>query len=257
MKQIDEKGLAAYLDRYFQGRQPFEGTVVAVRGGGPFEIQVQRTGEALPDPHTHLCAVPAYHPQPGDRVKLIPLDDNHAAVAYPLGGTYAQTGPARFAEATYLDGQWLPAGAGDTTSITQVVLLPYKAVEVIWQANGTLDSNLFIRINQDTGNNYYGDRAVVSGNVITGFQDNPGSSNSVGLIPATGTFGSGRILIHARSDSHGIGWEASSQANFYSGTTGSMHAGGTYAGSGPLQYITLRITSGVWNAADFSFYGYL
>jgi hypothetical protein len=264
MRRMSEGELAAYLDERDRRQNSrlladryFQGTVTAVSGAGPYTVQIQRVGETQPDGNTYVCAVPGYIPLLGDVVELAWRDAHTAHVDHPLGTAFQNTGSGKFATAIYQGGSWIAGGPYSTTSLTQLVPAPYKAIEVIWQANGTLDSNLFIRINQDSGANYYGNRWVMSGNVGSGFQDSGATSNSVGLLPASGTFGSGRILIHSRSDSHGIGWEAASQANFYAGTTGSLTAGGTYAGSGALQYITLLITAGVWNAADFEFYGYV
>lgn len=91
MQQVNEEGLASYLDVMLARKYPHmlsrytQGVITAVAGSYPMKtVSVQRVGEQQPDGHDYLCPLAWYYPQPGDPVELVWRDEQLGYVAYPL-----------------------------------------------------------------------------------------------------------------------------------------------------------------------------
>jgi hypothetical protein len=114
---------------------------------------------------------------------------------------------------------------------------------------------MFVRINGDTGTNYFSNNLQCQGTTVTGGVSSSGTSAFVGLASGGGSnIGVGTLKVHNLDASRRPTWEFTNWA-FFGGNSTTNSGGGLWASNALVTSITLFLGAGTFTAANFGFWG--
>jgi hypothetical protein len=269
MMQMDEAGLAAYVDKLFQRKYNrlvlnrfFQGIVTAVSPGawdaavGAFviQVQIQRIGEAASDGNWYACTVPGYYPVIGDRVELVWRDDVTAHVFAPIGTS--QGALSKIAEVAIASNAAVASQAigGNIPQVFRSLCLRWR----LRADNAVANNDLYIRLNGDAGANYDSERGFfAAGSAVSA--DFIGSTVGVlGYVPGTSApasyFGRGEAWVEDYRDP-----TSDKEIHAHSTLKTSIVSGGTFAVTATATWRTVNaaVTGITLLQVGANFYGWI